>query len=713
VRCAIVSFVVLTILVASCGTTEERSVAAFCDAIDRGSERLAENAERAQTEDNPLAGLLVAVGGYGEFNQMLEEAADVAPTGIQTEAEIVRDVFKEQTDFESSGGGVVGAVSDLLSSVLLTSSVRPQFERFDQFTTDNCGVSVFGITTLLPDDSSPDPVTAAETTESPDSPTTTTQPLSPHEELLNADGVILTTCHRDRSQLAVWNPDTDQYWAIIELPDTANGCDEYPFMRVEPTYRSRFSSDFEYLAYPIRGDPNLRGDPDDVGVLSLASGRATNVSEPRRSADAFSAPATEVVRGWSSDDLLYLSSWDSLQDAFPVDTQGSVVGNVVPSAILFDSPSFFVRSWGLRRLGTNIWPNHAMVNPQNTAALVDDSGVIMVAPGEVLVERIESAELVTNSISARDRYNAVGFGTLADIAGWRVAGAVGWVAENQVIDSGWDLWTLDLEGLTQPTAPTQLLPNFTGRSVDYPLVTPDGRVLLRSTTETGQTDLFEVDPTAPGSQPTLVRSLAGTTLPEHVGTILGWVGSYCPTAPICEAGSAHPWKSLSDGAASVTTQEDDALNGSSTAYDTARRLVEEDPDFQPKSPSNDPLSFSCGDPVELIGGEYEVVESWQFISEDNSAKGGITGYRLVSQQDTERYFEDYETYLRSCDRHGIVELDHNIKQISPRLIEHTTHFVGNDLLITFATIREEQFIVFVSGPESWVNSIVEQLPAEP
>jgi len=137
------------LLASACASiSPEPSRDAFCGALAEGEQRLRQTAEDATRAGNPLEGFLLALGGFGEVNQLMDDLANTAPSEIATEMAIVRDTVAEQTELADGASG--GVAAQLISDLLLGFTNRPQFERVDQFALDNCGTQVFGLVRPAP-----------------------------------------------------------------------------------------------------------------------------------------------------------------------------------------------------------------------------------------------------------------------------------------------------------------------------------------------------------------------------------------------------------------------------------------------------------------------------------------------------------------------------------------------------------------------------------
>ena len=141
------TLIVGTVVLAAVGCSSARSVEAFCDNLDEGEQRLAAVSAEAHQQTSPLASFVVAFGGFGEFERLLDDLADSAPDEIRQDMERTRDVFAEQTApiDDVSASRILGQLSANLSTSLMNA---PAFLRVDEFATTNCGSPVFGFASV-------------------------------------------------------------------------------------------------------------------------------------------------------------------------------------------------------------------------------------------------------------------------------------------------------------------------------------------------------------------------------------------------------------------------------------------------------------------------------------------------------------------------------------------------------------------------------------
>jgi hypothetical protein len=142
-RPALAILCALAVALSAVGCGGGRSETAFCDALDDGIARLKERARTAQSKDNAVEGLALALGNFGEFEKMLDELAAAAPDGIRNDTEIARDTFKEQAD-PNVGADSTALLGALASRVLTGLQHAPSFERVDRYAHEHCGKRVFG-----------------------------------------------------------------------------------------------------------------------------------------------------------------------------------------------------------------------------------------------------------------------------------------------------------------------------------------------------------------------------------------------------------------------------------------------------------------------------------------------------------------------------------------------------------------------------------------
>ena len=132
------SVLIFVVVLSGCSS---RSVTAFCDELDESMAAMAESSqELAETED-PLLGFLGAFGTLGDMQRALERLADVAPSEIQQDMEIVRDTVDDQLDLGEAASNPLGALISGLGQGLMN---QRSFQRVDDFALDNCGQPVFG-----------------------------------------------------------------------------------------------------------------------------------------------------------------------------------------------------------------------------------------------------------------------------------------------------------------------------------------------------------------------------------------------------------------------------------------------------------------------------------------------------------------------------------------------------------------------------------------
>jgi hypothetical protein len=138
-----ISVVTGSIILLAVGCSPTRSVEAFCANLDDGHQRLESISAEAQRQPSPLASFVVAFGGLGEYEQLLDDLAESAPEDIRDDMERTRDVFAEQSEpiDDLSASRVLGQLSANISTSLANA---PAFMRVDEFATTQCGTPVFG-----------------------------------------------------------------------------------------------------------------------------------------------------------------------------------------------------------------------------------------------------------------------------------------------------------------------------------------------------------------------------------------------------------------------------------------------------------------------------------------------------------------------------------------------------------------------------------------
>lgn len=134
---------VTSLAVGSCSSG--RSTEAFCDTLRSGQEhisgQLEETTYAAQANEDPLAALLVGLGGgiqaMGEVQSYLRELSEVAPEEIRIEAERVSEVFDEQMD--AASGAASDPLGAIAGSLFNSIAVSGQVNTVNDFAVENCG----------------------------------------------------------------------------------------------------------------------------------------------------------------------------------------------------------------------------------------------------------------------------------------------------------------------------------------------------------------------------------------------------------------------------------------------------------------------------------------------------------------------------------------------------------------------------------------------
>lgn len=123
----------------------ERSAASFCRVLRSEKTRIlqqfnATSRVGAGTSVSALAGLGASLQAIGELRTYFHKLAKVAPSEIETEADIVAKQYDQLLDSMSniSSNPLAGLAGSLLSSV----SISGQLNSLDTFARKNCGESI-------------------------------------------------------------------------------------------------------------------------------------------------------------------------------------------------------------------------------------------------------------------------------------------------------------------------------------------------------------------------------------------------------------------------------------------------------------------------------------------------------------------------------------------------------------------------------------------
>ena len=134
-RVVLVSSVVVTLV--SCAPT--RSPEAFCGVVDEYTEELQANVTSA---DGGLSEFLAVFENVGIFRNMLIDLAEVSPDEIRTDVEVVRDQYVQMIDEAGDAASdPLGGIAGMLALALFNGQ---SYQRIDQYSQANCGVTVFG-----------------------------------------------------------------------------------------------------------------------------------------------------------------------------------------------------------------------------------------------------------------------------------------------------------------------------------------------------------------------------------------------------------------------------------------------------------------------------------------------------------------------------------------------------------------------------------------
>ena len=139
--------VAIAVVAAAC--SEGRSVEAFCDRLHEGERDIKAVAAEAGAQDEPLLGLALLFGAVGEYQSMIEDLADVAPSEIRSDMERARDSFGRQAELASDARGLEDFAFAAVSGFIDGLSNRTAFENVDAFASANCGMTVFSLTATV------------------------------------------------------------------------------------------------------------------------------------------------------------------------------------------------------------------------------------------------------------------------------------------------------------------------------------------------------------------------------------------------------------------------------------------------------------------------------------------------------------------------------------------------------------------------------------
>lgn len=150
--CSVAALVALTVgaqavpvLAAAPGDVgTRRGRAAFCRALEKLEAEAREKGEEISTvgDDDPIAGILLAIGALGDFPRDLKRLAKKAPERMEEDLKAVADAVEESNESAADAiSNPLGTLARLfLSSLLVSNSVR----RIDDYARDSCGKTVFG-----------------------------------------------------------------------------------------------------------------------------------------------------------------------------------------------------------------------------------------------------------------------------------------------------------------------------------------------------------------------------------------------------------------------------------------------------------------------------------------------------------------------------------------------------------------------------------------
>ncbi len=136
----------LAVALVASACSGSRSVEAFCDRLHEGERAVKAVAADAGAQDEPLLGLALLLGALGEYQGMVDDLADVAPSEIRSDMERARDSFRRQTELTSGARGLEALAFAAVGGFIDGLSNRTAFENVDEFAAANCGMTVFSLT---------------------------------------------------------------------------------------------------------------------------------------------------------------------------------------------------------------------------------------------------------------------------------------------------------------------------------------------------------------------------------------------------------------------------------------------------------------------------------------------------------------------------------------------------------------------------------------
>ncbi|MEA2410717.1 MAG: hypothetical protein QOC77_1278 [Thermoleophilaceae bacterium] len=125
----------------------EKTAAGFCKALHDGEADIRGHLPNPHAQGSEaLRQFVVALGGIGRYETMLDNMVDASPDEIKTDMTTARDTFKQGIDAAPGGatGGLQGAMGAFVSIAFKTLIHQPSFEHVDAYAQQHCGSTVFG-----------------------------------------------------------------------------------------------------------------------------------------------------------------------------------------------------------------------------------------------------------------------------------------------------------------------------------------------------------------------------------------------------------------------------------------------------------------------------------------------------------------------------------------------------------------------------------------
>lgn len=133
-------FVTLTVSLAACGSTSERSADAYCRAFYETAAPIRENYIEAneEAEEDPLSALVTLLGAPGDLTVIFDTMSEHAPGEIKADTAEARDALEKQQD--SLGDALSDPLGAIGSGLIAGLTSSGSFSRVGNYLQEHCPV---------------------------------------------------------------------------------------------------------------------------------------------------------------------------------------------------------------------------------------------------------------------------------------------------------------------------------------------------------------------------------------------------------------------------------------------------------------------------------------------------------------------------------------------------------------------------------------------